>query len=50
MPPTLIASIYGMNFKIIPELSWQLSYPMALFLIISSSMLTLFIFKRKKWL
>jgi magnesium transporter len=50
MPPTLIASIYGMNFKWIPELSWHFGYPMALFLIVSSSLLTLFIFKRKKWL
>jgi len=50
MPPTLIASVYGMNFKLIPELSWDFGYPMALFFIISSSLLTLFIFKRKKWL
>lgn len=50
MPPTLIASIYGMNFKWIPELSWKFGYPMALFFIISSSLFTLFIFKRKKWL
>lgn len=50
MPPTLIASIYGMNFKIIPELSWKFGYPMAIFFIISSSLFTLFIFKRKKWL
>lgn len=49
-PPTLIASIYGMNFKSMPELSWNFGYPMALFLILSSSLLTLFIFKRKKWL
>lgn len=50
MPPTLIASIYGMNFISMPELSWSFGYPMALFLILSSSLLTLFIFKRKKWL
>ena len=30
MPPTLIASIYGMNFKRIPELDWHFGYPMAL--------------------
>lgn len=50
MPPTLIASIYGMNFTSMPELSWSFGYPMALFFILSSSLLTLFIFKRKKWL
>ncbi len=50
MPPTLIASIYGMNFKSMPELSWRFGYPLAIILIISSSMLTLFVFKRKKWL
>jgi magnesium transporter len=50
MPPTLIASIYGMNFKVMPELEWVAGYPLALLLIISSSLLTLFIFKRKKWL
>jgi len=50
MPPTLIASIYGMNFKAMPELSWRFGYPLAILFIISSSLLTLFIFKRKKWL
>jgi magnesium transporter len=30
MPPTLIASIYGMNFKAMPELEWSFGYPMAL--------------------
>lgn len=50
MPPTLIASIYGMNFKSMPELDWSLGYPLAILLIIGSSILTLLIFKRKKWL
>ncbi|MET0638024.1 MAG: CorA family divalent cation transporter [Chitinophagaceae bacterium] len=50
MPPTLIASIYGMNFKIIPELSWSFGYPLALILIVGSSMLTLLVFKKKRWL
>lgn len=50
MPPTLIASIYGMNFKTMPELSWNYGYPIAIVFIISSSLLTLIIFKRKKWL
>jgi len=50
MPPTLIASIYGMNFKLMPELNWNLGYPFALLIIIGSSLLTLYIFKKKKWL
>ncbi len=50
MPPTLIASIYGMNFKFMPELDWSFGYPLAILLIVGSSILTLLIFKRKKWL
>lgn len=50
MPPTLIASIHGMNFKYMPELELRYGYPLAILFIISSSLLTLFIFKRKKWL
>lgn len=50
MPPTLIASIYGMNFKVMPELTWQFGYPLSILLMISSSMLFLWYFKRKKWL
>jgi len=50
MPPTLIASIYGMNFKFMPELSWMAGYPFAIVLMIVSSMLFLWYFKRKKWL
>jgi magnesium transporter len=50
MPPTVIASMYGMNFKFIPELSWKIGYPLAVVLMIGSSVLTLMIFKRRKWL
>jgi magnesium transporter len=50
MPPTLIASIYGMNFTKIPELSWSLGYPLALSLMAISSIVTIWIFRRKKWL
>ncbi|MBX9851628.1 MAG: magnesium/cobalt transporter CorA [Cytophagaceae bacterium] len=50
MPPTLIASIYGMNFKSIPEINWAAGYPFALLLMILSSVGTLFFFKRKNWL
>jgi magnesium transporter len=50
MPPTLIASIYGMNFKFMPELGMQYGYAFSLALMLMSSSLTLIIFKKKKWL
>jgi|SRR6056297_139509 len=50
MPPTLIASMYGMNFQFMPELDESWGYPMALVLMVLSSILTLLFFKRKKWL
>lgn len=50
MPPTLIASIYGMNFKFLPELQWRYGYLFSLGLMLLSSSLTLIIFKKKKWL
>ncbi len=50
MPPTLIASIYGMNFGKMPELGWSLGYPLALSLMAISSIVTIWIFKRNKWL
>ncbi len=50
MPPTLIASIYGMNFRHMPELSTRYGYPFAILLMILSASVTFFIFKRKKWL
>lgn len=50
MPPTLIASMYGMNFHFMPELDEIWGYPFAILLMISSSVFTLLFFKRKKWL
>lgn len=50
MPPTLIASAYGMNFDFMPELDWRLGYPFAILLMVCSSLITLFIFKWKRWL
>ncbi len=50
MPPTLIASIYGMNFKVMPELEWVLGYPVAIILMGLSSIATLWAFKLKKWI
>ncbi|MBV1696155.1 MAG: magnesium transporter CorA family protein [Hyphomicrobiales bacterium] len=49
MPPTLIASIYGMNFKLMPELSWEYGYPFAIFLMILSAIIPFWWFKRKGW-
>lgn len=50
MPPTLIASIYGMNFQIMPELDWTWGYPISILSMIFTSALVLFYFRRKKWL
>jgi len=50
MPPTLIASIYGMNFKTIPELEWIYGYPFAIGLMVISAILPFLVFKWKKWL
>ena len=50
MPPTLIASIYGMNFKNLPELDWSYGYPIALALMAASSGLLYLYFRRKRWL
>jgi magnesium transporter len=50
MPPTLIASIYGMNFKHMPELDWQAGYPYAIGLMLVSGILPYLFFKWRKWL
>src|ERR1700741_2076969 len=50
MPPTLIASIYGMNFKDMPELEWHLGYPIAVVAMIAAAIVPYYIFKIKKWL
>ena len=50
MPPTLIASIYGMNFKHMPELDWTLGYPLALLLMLGAAILPYVFFKWKRWL
>jgi magnesium transporter len=50
MPPTLIASIYGMNFRMMPELEWAHGYPMALVMMLMAAVLPYFLFKWKKWL
>ncbi|MGC1466017.1 MAG: magnesium transporter CorA family protein [Pseudolabrys sp.] len=50
MPPTLIASVYGMNFKHMPELDWHLGYPLAIVFMVLSAVLPYLFFKWKKWL
>ena len=50
LPPTLIASIYGMNFEFMPELKWALGYPFAGLLMVISAVLPYLWFKRKHWL
>lgn len=49
LPPTLIASIYGMNFNHMPELGWHVGYPIALILMVLSAWIPLRYFKKKKW-
>lgn len=50
LPPTLVASIYGMNFDIMPELHWAFGYPFALLLMVLFAALPYLFFKRKGWL
>ncbi|MDR2080468.1 MAG: magnesium/cobalt transporter CorA [Campylobacteraceae bacterium] len=50
LPPTLIASIYGMNFKIMPELSWQYGYALSIVLMILSAVTPILVFKKKGWI
>lgn len=50
LPPTLIASIYGMNFIVMPELKWNLGYPLAMLLILASGGIPYYYFRHKKWL
>ena len=49
MPPTLVASVYGMNFKHIPELEFAYGYPMALGLMLVTALAPIWYFKRKGW-
>ncbi|NGZ86686.1 magnesium/cobalt transporter CorA [Duganella aceris] len=50
LPPTLIASIYGMNFKWLPELEWQAGYPFALALMVTSAIAPFLYFRHRGWL
>jgi magnesium transporter len=50
MPPTLIASIYGMNFKVMPELEWVHGYPLALVMMLAAAVVPYLLFRWKNWL
>lgn len=50
MPPTLVGTIYGMNFKAMPELGWEFGYPMAIVLMLVSGIGPYFYFRKKGWL
>lgn len=50
MPPTLVASIYGMNFEFMPELHWAYGYPLALLLMLAAGVLPYLYFKYRRWL
>ena len=50
LPPTLVASIYGMNFNLMPELEWPMGYPLALGIMVLSGLAPYWYFKRKGWL
>lgn len=50
MPPTLVASVYGMNFEFMPETKWAYGYPMALIGMVISALIPYLYFKRKGWL
>ena len=50
LPPTLVASSYGMNFKFMPELTWSFGYPIALGLMVIAGLAPYLYFKRRNWL
>ncbi len=50
LPPTMIASVYGMNFELMPELKWHLGYPFGLGLMVISAVLPFWYFRRRGWL
>ncbi|EOM3721815.1 CorA family divalent cation transporter, partial [Escherichia coli H20] len=50
LPPTLVASSYGMNFEFMPELKWSFGYPAAIIFMILAGLAPYLYFKRKNWL
>ena len=50
LPPTLIAGIFGMNFRHMPELDWEYGYPVALLLILISAVMPIWYLKKRNWI
>ncbi|WP_286875918.1 CorA family divalent cation transporter, partial [Marinimicrobium sp. UBA4509] len=50
LPPTVVASVYGMNFEMMPELDWQFGYVWALVIMVLSGIAPYWYFKHKDWL
>jgi magnesium transporter len=50
LPPTLVASLYGMNFRLMPELNWEYGYLWALLLMVASALVPMWYFRRRGWL
>ena len=50
LPPTLVGTVYGMNFENMPELDWGLGYPVALGMMVISALIPYYWFRRKGWL
>jgi magnesium transporter len=50
LPPTLIASVYGMNFQFMPELQWEMGYGYAVLLMVASAVVPMWYFRRRGWL
>jgi magnesium transporter len=50
LPPTLVASVYGMNFQLMPELNWTFGYPLALVIMLMSAIIPFLFFRWKGWL
>ncbi len=50
LPPTLVASVYGMNFDVMPELKWEYGYPIAIGVMVLAAILPFWWFKRRGWL
>lgn len=50
MPPTLVSSLYGMNFEYMPELKWMYGYPAAIFLMVLCALTPYLYFRKKGWL
>lgn len=50
LPPTLIASVYGMNFQFMPELNWEYGYPYVVGLMVASAVVPMLYFRKRGWL